>query len=131
MIAKAGKNGFLDYKSAALPAELCRHLRGKIPSDASSASRFLYAFSIRLSLTLLKAWFWIRSERTRGYSHRFGLPATMHTLRPWSGRDVVRATINVCQGTYECSRRKGLADNRRTKPRPVQVIGNVLCTLPR
>jgi hypothetical protein len=24
MIAKAGKNGFLDYKSAALPTELCR-----------------------------------------------------------------------------------------------------------
>src|SRR5213078_5028942 len=40
-----------DYKSAALPAELCRHLRGKISSDAPSASRFLYAFSIRLSLT--------------------------------------------------------------------------------
>ena len=73
-----------DYKSAALPAELCRHLPGKIPSDASSASRFLYAISIRLSLTLLKAWFWIRSEPTRAYSHLFGVPATTHPLRAFT-----------------------------------------------
>ena len=33
-----------DYKSAALPAELCRHLPGKILSDALSASRFLYGY---------------------------------------------------------------------------------------
>ena len=31
MIAKAGKRPFSNYKSAALPTELCRHLRGKTP----------------------------------------------------------------------------------------------------
>jgi hypothetical protein len=46
-----------DYKSAALPAELCRRLRGKILSHAASASPFLYAFSIRQGLTPLAASF--------------------------------------------------------------------------
>ncbi len=71
----------LNYKSAALPAELCRHFPRKILPDAPSASRFLYAFSIRLSLTLLKASFLIRSERTRGYSHRFSASAIGERLR--------------------------------------------------
>jgi hypothetical protein len=69
-----------DYKSAALPTELCRHLRGKILFDAHSASLFLYAVSIRRGSTVLTALSSVRSERTRGYSHRFGAFATMHRL---------------------------------------------------
>src|SRR6516164_10236714 len=84
-MAKDSKTPFLDYKSAALPAELCRLLRGKILSDAPSANRFLYAFSIRRGLTLLKASFWTRPERTGGNSHRFGAFATIRRLQPWSG----------------------------------------------
>jgi hypothetical protein len=74
-----------DYKSAALPAELCRHLPGKILSDAASASLFLYGFSIRPHLTPLEASFWTRPEHTGGNSHRFGASATTHRLRTWSG----------------------------------------------
>src|SRR5262245_15160095 len=74
-----------DYKSAALPAEICRLLRGEILSPAASANRFLYAFSIRQDLTLLiKELHWIRSERTRGYSHRFRPSAMGDPLRTWS-----------------------------------------------
>src|SRR6266581_5093476 len=74
-----------DYKSAALPAELCRHLRGKILSDATSASFFLYAFSIQSRLALPNASFWTRPSHTGGNSHCFGAFATMQRLRAWSG----------------------------------------------
>ena len=43
----------------------------------------------------------------------------------------LRATLNRYDGKYEYVRRKGLADNRHTEPRPVQAIGNVLRALPR
>src|SRR5437588_1590591 len=36
-----------DYKSAALPTELCRHFPRKIAVNLSSASVFLHDFSIR------------------------------------------------------------------------------------
>src|SRR5258707_15336824 len=88
MIAKACKNGFLDYKSAALPTELCRHFPRKILSDASSASDFLYAFSVRLRSTLVETSFRIRPQRTDANSHRFGIPATRHPLHGWSSGDV-------------------------------------------
>jgi hypothetical protein len=42
-MAKDSKTPFSNYKSAALPAELCRHLPGKILSDAASASLFYTA----------------------------------------------------------------------------------------
>jgi hypothetical protein len=77
-----------DYKSAALPAELCRLLRGKILSDAASANRFLYPFSIRQLLTPLKASFWTRPEHTGRNSHRFGASATAHRLQAWSGNPI-------------------------------------------
>src|ERR1700730_5776026 len=77
-----------DYKSAALPAELCRHLPGKILSDASSATVFLYAFSIQLRWTPLEPSFRIRSRRTGANSHRFSIPATTHPLRSCSVGDV-------------------------------------------
>jgi hypothetical protein len=87
-----------DYKSAALPAELCRHLPGKIPSDASSASVFLYAFSIQLRSTPIDPSFRIRPQRTGANSHRFGVPATTHPLRAWSGR-------HACSGNTSPMRR--------------------------
>jgi hypothetical protein len=68
------KNSILNYKSAALPAELYRHLPGKILSDAASASLFLYAFSIRPHLTPLKASFWTRAEHTGVIHIVFELP---------------------------------------------------------
>ena len=78
---------------------------GKYP-DASSANRFLYTFSIRLSLTLLKGSFWARSERTRGYSHHFSASAIRDRLRLGAVTVFVRAIINGCEGRYECVRRK-------------------------
>src|SRR5205814_2905850 len=39
-----------DYKSAALPTELCRHFPRKIAVNLSSASAFLRDFSIRTAL---------------------------------------------------------------------------------
>ena len=78
----------LNYKSAALPAELWRRLRGKILSDAAPANLFLYAFSIRQLLTPLKASFWNRPEHTGRNSHRFGASAMTHRLRAWS-RDCI------------------------------------------
>src|SRR5205823_12945651 len=70
-----------DYKSAALPTELCRRLRGKILSDAAPANLFLYAFSIRQLLTPLKASFWTRPEHTGRNSHRFAASAMTYRLR--------------------------------------------------
>ena len=62
MIAKPGKRSFSNYKSAALPTELCRHLRGKIDAvsgvqnnnlirvdclcDAKRARSFLFISSL-------------------------------------------------------------------------------------
>jgi hypothetical protein len=74
-----------DYKSAALPAELCRLLRGKILSHAASASPFLYAFSIRQGLTPFATSFWTRPEHTGTNSHRFGAAAMTQRLPAWSG----------------------------------------------
>jgi len=87
-MAKDSKTPFLDYKSAALPAELCRRLQEKILSGVAPASLFLYAFSIRQGLTPLEAAFSTRPERTRGNSHRFGASATTYRLRAWSGNRI-------------------------------------------
>ncbi len=82
------KPPFLDYKSAALPTELCRHLREKIAFSAASANRFLYAFSIRLGWKPFETLVWARRHRTRANSHRFNASAMTFRLRAWSGNHI-------------------------------------------
>src|SRR5436190_10313790 len=76
-----------DYKSAALPTELCRRLRGKILSDAAPANLFIRLF-YTATLTPLKASLWTGPEHTGRNSHRFGASATTYRLRAWS-RDCI------------------------------------------
>jgi hypothetical protein len=121
--ANDSKTPFLDYKSAALPTELCRLLPGKILSDAASASVFLYAFSIRPRLTPLEASFWTRPEHTGGNSHRFGASATTHRLPLGAATAFVGTMLNGWERVYERVRRKGLADNCRAESRQVCILG--------
>jgi hypothetical protein len=54
MIAKAGKRSFSNYKSAALPTELCRHLRGKSAFIDAILLGPLYPRFVPLGKTLAK-----------------------------------------------------------------------------
>ena len=84
MKTKASKNSFLDYKSAALPTELCRHFPRKI-ANLSSASAFLYDFSIGHTVFIaLVARQNARCDRLSGESYlRPGLDrrGTIHQFR--------------------------------------------------
>ena len=54
MIAKAGKRSFSNYKSAALPTELCRHLRAKSTFIDAILLGPLYLRFVPLGKTLAK-----------------------------------------------------------------------------
>src|SRR5437764_12151221 len=70
-----------DYKSAALPTELCRHFPRKIAINLSSANFFLYDGAIFIALAAQRS---ARCDRLSGKS----------SLRPRFDR---RGTIQLCQ----------------------------------